>query len=590
MFLPDEFVDRVRSSVNIVRVVSEYVSLKKRGKNYIALCPFHSEKTPSFYVTEEKQIFHCFGCSTGGDVFKFITLIEHLPFPEAVKLVAKKYGIPLPKVSDPKPPSPDAEQRDKLLEILEETDQFFHRYLMTESEAKTGLNYLSERGILETTIKTFRIGYAPAGGDRLVRYLTSKGFPLDLIERVGVVRKSENDGSYYDYFRKRIMFPILDVSGKVIAFGGRSLGHVLPKYLNSPETPLYSKGKNLFGLNFAKDTIRNTNFAVLVEGYLDFIVPYQAGVHNVVASLGTGLTEQQVRLLGRFTRNVIVNYDPDAAGLSAAKRSLELFLQEGFKVNIALLSEGKDPDLYIREYGVEKYKEALKASIPYIEFIAESAFKAERDLSSPKGKINVLNSVLPYLARVTNKIERAAYASRIAHRIELEDELILSELRKAVESQKTRIEQNKIVVSEIKPAEGKLLRTILDNAEFNVEIFSRIGPEDVEGLRTERILKAIINLHNQNKEINFSNLENLLNEDEVKLLIKVYFQEDLIASHLDEVLSCLSALKRSRLETYIKQLQTRIVEAEQRHDEEQLIRCYERKREVTQQLYALYQI
>ena len=221
-----------------------------------------------------------------------------------------------------------------------------------------------------------------------------------------MARKAEGTESFYDYFRRRIIFPITDIWGKVIAFGGRALGDVQPKYLNTPETSIYSKGRNLFGLSYAKEAVRASNFVVLVEGYLDFLTPFQAGVTNVVASLGTALTEHQVKLLGRFTRNVIINYDPDTAGLAAAKRSLELFLEEGFKVNVIVLPLGKDPDAFVRELGADRYKHELKASVPYIEFIAQQALKAEKDVASAKGKISVLNTVLPYLVKITNRIEK----------------------------------------------------------------------------------------------------------------------------------------------------------------------------------------
>lgn len=588
MYLADSVVDTVRSSVSIVRLISEYVSLKKRGKNHLALCPFHSEKTPSFNVNEAKQIFHCFGCGTGGDVFKFITLIEHISFPEAVRFIAQRYGIPLPAGEEKR--SEQADEKDLLMQILSVAGQFFQKALLDDSEGRAGYEYLLQRGISEETVQRFQLGYAPAAGDRLFRHLRSQGLAPDAIVKSGIARRSEQDGSYYDYFRRRVIFPICDAAGKVIAFGGRAMGDAHPKYLNTPETPVYNKGRNLFGLHAAKEAIRTSNFAILVEGYMDFVVPYQYGIRNIVASLGTGLTENQVKLLGRFTRNVVVNYDSDTAGVNAAKRSLEIFLQESFKVNVLVLPDGQDPDTHVRAVGTESYSASLRNSIPYLEFIAEMAFRAERDLHSARGKINVLNSVLPYLAKVQNKIERSAYASKIAQRIGLQDEVILSELKKAVEGQQVKLEADRLVRSDVKPAETKLLRTLLENPLLCQSLWPQMQEEDFEGLRTEKIFLAVLELYRNSEEINYSNLKRFLGEEDIKLLMKVYFQEDAIATTANEVYSYLSAIRRLRLEASIKTIQDYIVQAEREKDEEKMLRYYQEKLTITQQLYTLYQI
>ena len=589
MYLADSFIDTVRGSVSIVRLISEYVSLKKRGKNHLALCPFHTEKTPSFNVNEEKQIFHCFGCSTGGDLFKFVSLIEHLSFPEAVRFVAQRYGIPLPAGAGARPAADDG--KSPLLETLAAAGRYYHKILLEEAEGRGGLEYLRRRGVADETIARFELGYAPAGGDRLFRHLRSQGFAPEMIAGAGMARKSDYDSGHYDYFRGRVIFPIRDLGGKVIAFGGRTLGDNGPKYLNSPETLVYNKGRHLFGLHAAKEAFRASHFAILVEGYMDFIVPYQYGIRNVVASLGTGLTEQQVKLLGRYTRNIVVNYDPDTAGMNAAKRSLEIFLSEGFKVNVLLLPEGQDPDTYVQAVGAEVYAAALRNSLPYLEFIAETAFRSERDLQSARGKINVMNAVLPYLAKVGNRVERAAYASKIAQRIGLQDDVLLAEVKKAVEAQRAKIEPERVPTRpEVKPAEAKLLRTLLENAALCHTLWSQVREEDLYGLRTERIFRALLELYRGQEEINYSNLTRHLGEDDLKLLMKVYFQEDAIATTAHEVYSYISAIRRLHLEASIKAIQDRIVQAEREKDEEKMLRCYQEKMEITQQLYTLYQI
>ncbi|MBI1748721.1 MAG: DNA primase [Acidobacteria bacterium] len=588
MYFSDSFIDSVRRSANLVRLVSEFVSLKKRGRNYQALCPFHTEKTPSFNVNEEKQIFHCFGCGTGGDVFKFITLIEHITFPEAVRFVANRCGIPIPAGESSKPVN--AEEKEILFQILKMAGQFFHKALIDEGEGRAGHQYLLERGVSSETIARFQLGYAPGAGDRLFRFLCAQGFAAEAIVQSGIARKSDQDGSYFDYFRRRVVFPICDLSERIIAYGGRALGDAVPKYLNTPETLIYSKGRHLFGLHLAKPAIRTSKFAILVEGYMDFVVPYQHGVCNIVASLGTGLTDQQVKLLSRFTRNVVVNYDSDNAGVTAAKRSLEIFLSEGFKVNVLVLPEGQDPDTYVRAVGAEAYNAALRSSIPYLEFVAETALRGEADLRSARSKINVLNTVLPYLAKVNNKIERAEYSSKIAQRIGLEDEVILAELKKAVAGQRLKIEADKLARSEIKPAEANLLRTLMEDPTLCQSLWPQIQEDDFTGLRTEKIFHVVLDLYRRREEVNYSNLKRGLADEDLQLLAKVYFEEQAYAKTATEAASYLSAIRRLRLELLMKAIQEQIVQAEREQNEEKLLQYYQEKREITQQLYALYQI
>ncbi|MEJ2245528.1 MAG: DNA primase [Acidobacteriota bacterium] len=330
-FYADSVLDEVRNSVNIVSAVSEYVALKKRGHNYVARCPFHNEKTPSFNVNEEKQIFMCFGCGVGGDIFKFIMQMENFTFPEAVRFLAERNGISLPVSTMPTPEKPGSRVQD-LRKIMADTADFYHRALVDSQEGQSALKYLYDRGIKSETIDTFRMGYAPPGGNALIHSMKSKGYSPEPMQECGLVKHSEDGNRLYDTFRGRIIFPITDVQGRTIAFGGRAMGDRQPKYLNSPETKLYNKSRNLFGLSFSKESIKERDHAVLVEGYMDFIIPFQHGVQNLVASLGTSLTAQQVELLGRYTREVVVSYDPDSAGLAATQRSLDLFLEGDFRV------------------------------------------------------------------------------------------------------------------------------------------------------------------------------------------------------------------------------------------------------------------
>ena len=423
MRFDDTFIDQVRNGISIVDLVGGYVRLQKKGKDYGALCPFHSEKTPSFTVSEAKQIFYCFGCGTGGDVFKFIMLMENLTFPESIHQLAESQGIPLPQST--KKSEAESVRRQRLLKILEMATHFFCQRLEGKNAA---LAYLKDRQITQETIHQFSIGYAPAG-QHLLQELTGQGFDVEEVLACGLIKEG-NSGQYYDKFRNRIMFPIHDLSGKTIAFGGRMLGDGIPKYLNSPETALYSKSRNLYPLDMTRNEIRKRDFAIIVEGYFDCIIPFRFGIRNVVASLGTSLTESQVKVLGRYTRNVVTNYDPDSAGTAATLRSIDLFLEQGFRVNVLQLPTGEDPDVFLRKQGTEAYREKLKSSQSYLDFVLSQVMSQQRDSFSPKGKQEVISQILPYLVKIPNAIERAEYVARIASRLQLDESLILLEMRK----------------------------------------------------------------------------------------------------------------------------------------------------------------
>ncbi len=353
------FADKVKQQADIVRVIGEYVSLRKSGQNFVGLCPFHSEKSPSFAVHPVKQIYHCFGCGVGGDVFKFVMEVDKIAFPEAIRVVAEKCGIPVPEARERSPEERHKnQQRAALVAMHSAAAAFFARHLMTTAEGKAARAYLLDRGLNDEAITRFGLGFSPSGGDALLRGLKSK-YPEKLIEVSGLISRDAN-GRFYDRFRRRIMFPIANESGKIVAFGGRSLGDDMPKYLNSPETLIYSKSALLYHLDRAKEPIRRGGFVVLVEGYMDTIAVARAGAENVVASCGTSLTEAQVKLVSRFTKRIVVNYDPDNAGQAATERSLALLLEQDFDTRVLALPslDGKpaDPD--------SLYSEKRRGGIP----------------------------------------------------------------------------------------------------------------------------------------------------------------------------------------------------------------------------------
>src|ERR687888_167809 len=358
MRYPQTFIDDLRRQADIVRVLSDYVTLKKKGANWMACCPFHQEKTPSFSVNPSKNIFYCFGCSRGGSVFNFVMEMESVSFPEAVRVVAEKAGVPLPQLVDDKKFEARRKEADEVIQLNAWALEFWERQLAEGgAEARAAREYVEGRGISDETRRVFRLGYAPNSWDALGLYLKSKGASIGQIERSGLVVKKEA-GGYYDRFRGRLIFPVSDAQGRPVAFGARAMrAGDEPKYLNSPETAAYTKGRHLFGLNVSRDEIRRKKFAILVEGYLDLIIPFQHGVHNVVASLGTALTAEQSKLLGRFARKVVVNYDGDRAGINAAKRAIEILLPEDFEAKVLVLPDGADPDEFVRARGAEEYNE-----------------------------------------------------------------------------------------------------------------------------------------------------------------------------------------------------------------------------------------
>ena len=548
MRMPRGFSDEVRRQADIVRIVSDYVSLKKKGANHWACCPFHGEKSPSFSVNGSKQFFKCFGCGKAGDVFTFVMEIEGSPFPEAVQTVAEKMGIPIPAPDNSREYEEADRRRADLLQLNQWAAEFFELNLTGTGEGKRALEYLDRRGLTEQTRKAFRIGYAPNTWDSMGNFLRVRGASRSQIESSGLVTLREtrgesrseasrnNDNGFYDRFRGRLMFPITDAQGRIIAFGGRIIGDGEPKYLNSPETALYTKGHNLFGLHFAKEAIRKRGYVVLVEGYLDFLVPFQAGVQNLVASLGTALTDHQVRLLGRFVRQIVVNFDPDSAGVAATRRSLEVLLTNGFKVNVLTLPENLDPDEFIGKYGAESYQKLLRTSSRFLDYIVEQAVRTH-DQSTPSGKVETINEILPYLKLVSDRIEVLEYVDRIADRLRIDSKLIRNEFRKAVEARQERVrEQIAMVTLAVKPAEQTLLELILADGDVRRAVLANLTEDDYRGLRTAELFRVLIRLDEQGVEPTWLALTEELEDDDLaqNLLPRLLSESSILESDGEE--------------------------------------------------------
>jgi DNA primase len=523
MRFDDQFLERVRESTSILDLIGGYVHLKKRGKDYAALCPFHQEKTASFWVSDSKQIFKCFGCGAGGDVFKFLMLMENLGFADAVVRLAERQGIALPKSGQPV--SREEENKSRLFAVMEHAATFFADCLAKHGAADEARNYLNERGIAREMVETFRLGYAPSGNE-LLAYLKSAGIAGPVAFTCGLVVEAGPD-QFRDKFRNRIMFPIRDLQGRVMAFGGRALGEGIPKYLNSPETALYHKGNHLYGLDQARERIRKVDFAILVEGYFDCVVPFQYGFRNTVASLGTSLTENQVRLLGRYTRNVVISFDPDTAGLSAALRSVDLFLAQGFRVNVLSLPEGDDPDTFVRRNGTEAYEKALKESNPFVQFALTRFMGQKKDAFSPRGKQETVSQILPYLMKIPDRIERAEYMSLVAARLQIDEQLLRMEIKRLKGKPGNITPVRASLADKLILAESNLLRAVIDENWVSL-VVPLIEKELFAGLSSEPIFGKVVELRQQNASVSIRTLRKLLGESDCLDLL------DTIALHASE--------------------------------------------------------
>ena len=503
--MPDNFAQLVKQQTDIVKVIGDYVKLRKSGaQNYTGLCPFHKEKTGSFSVNATHGYFYCFGCHEKGDVFTFVMKLDGLSFPEAVRAVATKAGIPLPKREFSSPEEArEAGLRRQLIDLHEAATQYFQQAL-TAPEAARAREYLSGRGVTPETLKTFRIGYAPDDFNHM-RNALAQHFPEDILRHSGLFSAKEQDnnglpvGNLYSRFRRRVTFPIANEAGKTIAFTARALdevddkGRPVAKYLNSPETALFTKGSVLFNLDKAKSDMRSHDFALLVEGQMDCISVAMAGVRNVLATSGTAFTEQQVRLLSRFTHRVVVNFDPDQAGANAAEKSIALLTEEGFEVKVVTLEGGLDPDRYVREHGIAGYMAALRGARRHSDYLIDRA----RQLfpgRTPEAKLKAMNFLLPHIRRMPNALHRDEFAADAAQKLGIESSLLRQELRQAaakrvesirataVESTATETERvllRALVLPETHPARA------LAAAELTAH------PEYVDGLQAGELLDRL---------------------------------------------------------------------------------------------------
>src|SRR5467141_754301 len=554
------FAEKVKQQADIVRVVGEYVRLKKSGQNFTGLCPFHAEKSPSFAVHPTKQIYHCCGCGVGGDVFKFVMEMEKCAFPEAIRIVAEKCGISIPR---PKERSPEErkenQQRTVLVEMHGEAQTFFVKQLEGTLEGKAARAYLEDRGLDKDALARFGIGYAPSGGDLLLRHLKSK-YAEKLLAESGLISRDQS-GRLFDRFRRRITFPISNESGKIVAFGCRALGDDQPKYLNSPETPIYSKSNLLYHMDRAKEGIRRDDFVILVEGYMDAIAVALAGISNVVASCGTSLAEPQIKLLGRFTRRVIVNYDPDTAGQTATERSLALLLEHDFEVRVLALppvgNKKADPDLFIRERGKDEYLKLLKDAPPYVDYLIGRA--RQMDLTTGEGKLRAVNFLLPYVQKIPNRILRSEWATRIAQQLRLEEPVLRAALSKAASERRSEVKtQPELMGRAAKPAERRLIRMLAEAEGFRHEVAQQLQNARLyQGLETEKIFAALVIASLSGQPLQATEVGAVLEERDRRLFFEILFEEA-NEPNWKEAMSCIEALQHRQAEQELADVQRSI--------------------------------
>ena len=582
---PPGFIDDLKTQADIVQVIQEVVPLKQAGATFKGLCPFHQEKTPSFTVNRDKGFFHCFGCSTGGDVLKFVELHEKLSFPEAVQSLAQRFGLQVPESDDPERDREAVVEREALLKVHELADAYFRGQLQGAGGA-AARRYLEERDIRPDTTDRLGLGYAPPRRDGLTRHLLDQGQPLDLLIRSGLVARRD-DGRPYDRFRNRLVIPIARETGSVIAFGGRALApDQQPKYLNSPETPLYAKGRTLYGLHLTRQAVREVGYAVLVEGYFDLAQAVQAGVKPVVATCGTALTDRHVRLLRRFCSRTLLSFDPDSAGEGAAARSGELLLAHGFQVNVVQLPAGDDPDGYIRRHGRDAYVERLRASRPYLEDVLDRAATG-RDLARAQEKRALLDRMRPVAQAIRDPVIRSDFMDRVEHRAQVPEGMFRAELREDAKPRRTAVQADiRAAQTALLPAEKGVIWAMMHETAAAQAVLAGLEPADLEGLQTARILRAARSLSTVPPEGAPETLRERLDEEDRELLGTIE-QDAVAAAGVDD---CGIELRRRRYDREREALQDAIDRRQQDGSPEALDEIEElwaRKKDLLQRIEEL---
>lgn len=572
--IPPEQITEIIDRCDIVEMISSYIPLKKAGRNFKAACPFHNEKTPSFLVSPDKQIFHCFGCGEGGNTLSFLMKYERLDFKEAIKILAEHAGITI-HLHD----STDDKEKlftTELYRIMEIACSFYQEFLIKAADQQLK-KYLASRQLNHEALRNIRIGLAPNDWSRLLDMLRSKGINIKLIEKAGLIIAKES-GGYYDRFRNRLIIPIHDVRNRIVAFGARALDDTDkgPKYINSPETPIYTKGKTLFGLHFAKDSIREKDYAVIVEGYFDVITPLQHEYTNIVASSGTALTPDQIRLLKRYSQNTVVVFDSDKAGQLATLRSLELFLEEEMNVRIVDLPKGYDPDLLVRKFGIDKFQELVDNSLSIFDYKLK-ILNTLHDKSKIEEKTKIALEMLSMIKKIKNAILRSEYIKLLAERISIHENILIKELQNSKDNPTANVwfpKKTETAHTQYPKAERMLLRLILDDIQVIESIENSLAPSDLQDKKLQEILLLFIERYKARIATKPHQIINYFEDEHSKKVICELTSDETLTYKQEQrdtiLLDCIHRIKSNCFNLHCQDITTRLKQAQANGDTENL--------------------
>lgn len=564
---------QLKSVVDPLTIFSHYLSLKKSGSRYRALCPFHNEKTPSFYASDN-GMFHCFGCGTGGDVVKFVMLIEKMDFKECIQVLSQRYGIPLKHTSPT-----ERKEKDDLLDLMKQATDFYHNLLTTSASGEEPLKYLEQRGVTKETVRQFQLGWAPNSWNSLLEHFHKRDVPPSLLEKCGLVVPRHGEG-YYDRYRSRIMVPIHDIHGNLVALGGRIFQGTgeEAKYLNSPESQIYTKSNHLFGLYVSKEHIQQKKFAILVEGYFDMIMPFQAGHQNIVASLGTSLTEAQAKLLRRYTDRIVVFYDPDTAGKTATLRALPILLKETFLVFVGTLPTGLDPDTYIRERGAAEFQAEIDRALRYDQLFLQHLAE-NHNLKIPPGRLAASDELMELLPLIANPFEREQIMNHFASTVGVSIQLLQEQFRRKQKfaniPNKARTDQR--VMPQI---EREFLQILLADANVARQILASFEAQDFEELARADLFEQLHQIVSTEDELSTAELIHAFPSEEQSLLTAIVMHGKEAAPTLEYARDFLAKLRKNRENRMLEKLTAEIEEAAKGSDSEKLTELLKKKVEL----------
>ena len=591
--IPENILNEIQDKCDIVEIISSYISLKPSGRNFKACCPFHHEKTPSFVVSPDKQIYHCFGCNSGGNIFSFLKEYEKIDFIDAVKMLAEKTGVKLPEYKSHD--DQDASAASVVYSVNDVAANYYSSFLVGDGLKPSPTlpeRYIAKRGLDASVIKKFRIGYADSSWNGLLDYLSARGIKQDTVLKAGLIAQGK-ENSYYDLFRNRIIFPIFDVRNRIIGFGARVMDETLPKYINSPETTVYKKGQHLYGLNFAKADIKEKNFAIITEGYLDVIMCHQYGVTNAIASLGTALTAEQIRLLKRYTHNIVILYDADQAGEAASLRGLDLFLEEEMNVKIATLEKGHDPDSFLRKFGKENFDAAIKKSKSLFTYKLD-ILKDRFNSTEPESKAETIKEMLSTINRVRNAIVKAEYIKLLAQELSVKEDAVWEELKKIKTphhslrsgtgqvpyhndaGQVGYVEHAAKKPIEISPAEKILARLMIEDINVIKIVRDELNPSDFRNKDIRNIAEALFSIDGKDSMIDINRLINSIEDKVPQNIISFIVNEEVdIKDKKRNVSDCIMTIKKENRNMLLKDIQNRLRVAQQSGYEEEEKRLVE---------------